>query len=89
MEPKKTNRSQQQQQQQPKQPPNKESLINFVGDIKGEIRKVSWTDKEELKAYSKIVVGATFFFGIGIFLIDLVIKTSLDGLANIVRIFIG
>jgi preprotein translocase subunit SecE len=85
----KKSKSQQQQQQQPRAEAAPESLKNFVGEIKGEVRKITWTDKEELKAYTKIVVGATFVLGLGIFAVDLFIKTCLDSLSHLVRYFIG
>lgn len=61
----------------------------FVGEIKDEFQKISWTSPEELKTYTKIVVGATFFFGIGIYLTDLVIHSVLNGLAMAIRLIVG
>ncbi len=46
-------------------------IQEFMGDIKDELKKISWTSPEELKVYTQIVVGATFFFGMGIYFIDL------------------
>ncbi len=37
--------------------------FDFVGDIKSEFSKITWTSKQELTVYTKIVVGATFIFG--------------------------
>ena len=39
---------------------------NFFGDVKAELRRITWTSKEELQVYTKIVVGATFALGLGI-----------------------
>ncbi|MCE5316490.1 MAG: preprotein translocase subunit SecE [Parachlamydia sp.] len=61
----------------------------FVGEIKEELKKISWTSPEELKAYTQIVVGATFFCGMGIYLIDLLIQFCLNGLALIARLITG
>ena len=58
---------------------------NYISGVKDELKKVSWTTKEELKLFSKIVIGATFTFGIGIYIADLVMKGALDGLGLIVR----
>ena len=52
----------------------------LLGEIKDELTKISWTSPEELKIYTQIVVGATFFFGIGIYMIDLFIQSILNGL---------
>jgi len=63
-------------------------LFDRFAQIKQEFFKISWTEPEELKAYTQIVVGATFVFGIGIFCIDLVIHTLLTGLSSVIH-FIG
>lgn len=91
MEPKKVKNQQQaiNKPQTTSNPQVAKDLKNFVGDIKGEIGKITWTDKEELKGMIKIVVAATFLFGLSIFFVDFFIKTGLDTLSNIVRFFIG
>lgn len=61
----------------------------LVGEIKDEFNKISWTNPEELKTYTQIVVGATFFFGIGIYAIDLFIHSILNGLALGIRFISG
>jgi preprotein translocase subunit SecE len=61
----------------------------LIGDIKDEFTKISWTNPEELKTYTQIVVGATFFFGIGIYAIDLLIHSILNGLAFAIRFISG
>lgn len=63
--------------------------VNFISDIKAEFKKISWTDKEELRAYTKIVVGATFTFGMLVFATDLFIQKALDGLNGIFKFIIG
>lgn len=60
--------------------------FEFVGDIKSEFTKISWTSKEELTAYTKIVVGATFIFGMLVYMSDLVIQRSLILLDGIFRL---
>lgn len=61
----------------------------FVGDIKEELKKITWTSPEELKAYTQIVVAATFFSGMSIYAIDLLIQFFLNGLAVIARLIAG
>ncbi len=51
---------------------------NFLRELKEELKKVSWTTKAELLQSTKTVVGATFFLGLGIYLIDLMIKGFLN-----------
>lgn len=53
---------------------------NFLGDIKDEFKKISWTSPEELRTYTKIVVAGTIIFGMGIYLMDLTIQGVLSGL---------
>lgn len=61
------------------------SIVDFFGDVKAEFKKINWTSPEELKAYTKIVVGATFFLGMGIYCIDLFIQAFLNGLNVFIR----
>ena len=62
---------------------------DFVGDVKDEIQKISWTSSQELKTYTQLVVGATFFFGMGIYTLDLVIQAVLTTLSATVRYVAG
>lgn len=57
----------------------------FVGEVKAEIRRINWTSRDELVAYTKIVVAATFLLGMGIYVVDLMIQSSLMGLSTIVH----
>lgn len=63
--------------------------LGQLQEIKAEMRKISWTSKTELLFCTKIVVGATFCFGIGIYLVDLSIKGCLDGVNAAVRLLFG
>jgi len=65
------------------------TLFGFIGDVRQEIGRISWTGKEELKVYTKIIVIATFSLGIGIFLVDQFIIRALAGLSNIVHWIAG
>ncbi|MBA2367997.1 MAG: preprotein translocase subunit SecE [Candidatus Protochlamydia sp.] len=58
---------------------------NFVDDVKSEIFKINWTNREELIVYTKIVVMTTFLFGMSIYLLDLLIQGSLSGLSFMLR----
>lgn len=74
----------------PKEVPisNKKAL-GFLDDIKAEFRKITWTTKDELLAYAKIVVGATFVFGMGIYFMDVMIQSFLATLSYFVRLIAG
>ncbi len=64
-------------------------MVEFVGDVKEELKKVEWTSKEELKTYTKIVLASTFLFGMLIYFIDLIAQGFLGGIHYIVRALAG
>ena len=70
-------------------PIKKTSILDFVGNIKEEFNKITWTSPDELRAYTKIVVGATFIFGMGIYFIDLGIRSVLNLLGFIFQFIFG
>lgn len=59
---------------------------DFVADVKGEIQKITWTNREELLVYTKIVVGATFVFGMIIYALDLINQWILGGLNYLIHL---
>ena len=52
-------------------------LSSFIGDVKSELKKITWATQEELNVYTKIVIGATFFIGLSIYFSDIGIQTIL------------
>ena len=59
----------------------KSNIIRKVGVVKrfkDELKKVTWTSKKDLIAYTKVVVISTFVFGIGIYVIDIVVRDILN-----------
>ena len=62
---------------------------NFFREIQKELKKVSWTSKEELLLSTKVVIISIFVFGLGIFVTDLSIRSSLDFLNRFVSYFGG
>jgi preprotein translocase subunit SecE len=56
-------------------------VIQFIGEVKVEMKKISWSTPEELQTYTKIVVMMTLLLGIGIYIVDLLIQGVLNGLA--------
>jgi preprotein translocase subunit SecE len=67
----------------------KQKVVSFFSDIKEEFGKITWTSKEELISYTKIVVGTTFVFGLMVYIIDLTIQTVLNGLSYFARMIGG
>lgn len=68
---------------------NVQKVRDFVGDIKSEIHKVHWTSREELLAYTKIVVITTFLFGMAIYFVDMMIQGSLSALSYLLSLVAG
>lgn len=60
-------------------------VFEFIGDVKGELSKINWTSPEELKVYTKVVVAATFFLGMSLYIVDLLIQATLNGLDMLIR----
>lgn len=61
----------------------------FIGEIKGELHKVHWTSREELLTYTKIVIIATFVFGMSIYFVDMLIQGTLNTLSFLLRLIAG
>lgn len=68
---------------------SKSSKANYIRELKEELKKVTWTTKEELITFTKIVVGSTFFLGMGIYAVDLSIKGVLNSFAGLVHLIFG
>ena len=64
----------------------KAKKASFIQEMKDEMKKVSWTTKDELRTCGKIVIGAIFALGLGIYLVDLFIRLVLNGIGNLVRL---
>ena len=54
----------------------------FYGDVRTELKKVTWPAKKEVYGTTIVVVLTVFFFGIYLFFVDLVLK---NGVAWIMR----
>jgi len=64
-------------------------LVGFVGEVKQELKRIEWTSKDELKAYTKMVVACMFLFGLSIYMIDLVIRGCLASVNFFIKLLIG
>ncbi len=65
------------------------SFFRFLQELKEELKKVSWTTKAELQLSTKVVICAVFILGLGIYLVDLIVKSGLDLIAQVVRFIFG
>ncbi len=67
----------------------KRSALSFIQEFKEELKKVTWTTKQELIFCTKIVLGATLIFGLGIYLADLIINSALHAVRYIMHFIFG
>lgn len=63
--------------------------LSYFREVQNELKKVTWTSREELILSTKAVVIATFVFGFSIYLADLVVRGFLDGLSHVARLVFG
>ena len=49
----------------------------FYGDVRGEMRKVSWPSRQEVTGTTIVVIAAVFFFGTYLWLVDVLLKQGL------------
>jgi preprotein translocase subunit SecE len=63
--------------------------LSFFREVINELKKVTWTSKEELLMSTKAVVIATFAFGLTIYLCDLLIRGTITGIGVLVRMIFG
>ncbi len=55
-----------------------ERIKGFYGDVRGEMRKVSTPNRNEVKATTTVVIITVFIFGVYFWMVDGVIGKSLD-----------
>jgi len=59
----------------------KVSRVNqFFGDVRMEMRKVSWPGRKEVYGTTIVVLCAVFFFGIYLGLVDTILQFGVQGL---------
>jgi preprotein translocase subunit SecE len=47
-------------------------FINFLKEVKAEIKKVTWPSKNEVYSTTIVVILATFFFGFYLYFMDVI-----------------
>ena len=63
--------------------------VSYLREVQNELKKVTWTSKEELIFCTKAVIIATFLFGLTIYVVDLGIRGVLDLAGNFVQMIFG
>jgi len=59
--------------------------VSFYGDVKAELRKVTWPSKKEVYGTTIVVIVTVFFFGIYLFLVDSMLQMMIKWLLNSFR----
>ncbi len=67
----------------------KKGTKSYLSEVKDELKKISWPKADELKICTKVVIASTFVFGFGIYIADLLVKGTLDGLSIFFRLVFG
>ena len=63
--------------------------LSFFREVQNELKKVTWTSKDELILCTKAVIIATFLFGFAIYVVDLGIRGSLELIGALFRMIFG
>jgi preprotein translocase subunit SecE len=57
--------------------------VRFAGDVKSELKKVTWPSKKEVYGTTIVVIVTVFFFGFYLFLVDSVLQVLVNRIFNI------
>ncbi len=63
--------------------------LSFFREVQNELKKVTWTSRDELMLCTKAVILATFLFGFTIYIVDLGIRGSLELIGALFRMIFG
>jgi preprotein translocase subunit SecE len=56
------------------------NLITFYGDVKTELKRVTWPSKKEVYGTTLVVIVTVFFFGVYLFLVDILLRNLVEGI---------
>jgi len=60
-------------------------LIGFYGDVKTELKKVTWPSKKEVYGTTMVVIVTVIFFGVYLFAVDLILKAGIEWIFSVFR----
>lgn len=63
--------------------------LSYFREVQSELKKVSWTSRQELIFCTKTVVIATFLFGFAVYLVDLALRAGIDLAGALFRMICG
>ena len=53
-------------------------MIAFYGDVKTELKKVTWPSKKEVYGTTLVVIVTVFFFGLYLWVVDIVLRSGVQ-----------
>ena len=54
--------------------------IEFIKDTRKELNNVSWPGRREVTGTTLVVIGAVFFFGFFLFVVDVIVQFGMNNL---------
>jgi preprotein translocase subunit SecE len=61
------------------------NFIQFYGDVKTELRKVTWPSRKEVYGTTVVVIVTVFFFGLYLSLVDLFLSYGVNYVFELFR----
>ena len=61
------------------------NLVRFYGDVKVELRKVTWPSRKEVYGTTTVVIASVFFFGFYLFLVDSILRNAVERVFQLFR----
>ena len=60
-------------------------LVAFYGEVRSELKKVTWPGRKEVYATTIIVIVTVFFFGFYLFAVDLILQNGVEWILGVFR----
>ncbi|HSR53668.1 MAG TPA: preprotein translocase subunit SecE [Acidobacteriota bacterium] len=60
-------------------------MAKFYTDVRNELRKVTWPSKNEVYGTTAVVLVSVFFFGIYLYLVDIVLNQAVTWITETFR----
>jgi len=59
------------------------TAVDFAGEVRDEIRKVSWPDQEQLKESTGVIIVFVAIVAVLIFIIDFLVRVGLNVISSV------
>ena len=58
-------------------------FVNFLRDVRSELKKVTWPSKNEVVSTTIVVIAATVFFGFYLFFMDVIFSWAITQIKSL------